>query len=861
MATPTKKQFDYYVTNLNWGDGTPIEYVEKPKLFDRSFNFEHNYERPGFYTVTGLVYKYSLLMVNAYPPASEDLSLEFQVNEDDNNNQNDDMFGLTVKNLRTIREEEQYLRFNGFNISDDAFGEDGSASDGLQYTPSSLENNGYRITKTDNSATNVTIYTGANKTFSNSVQVQIGSSGGNSNEPFPSEVEINGVTIPNPLANRLFVPTRTRPSGARINVNVHMDSDNNNLFEYKFDAWLPNFGRHSEASLNPAPTTSFNPPTSLNPPPPPDGYLQNTSGNAQTIEPQPPQRGSQITSTYNLEFFDGNVGTTTGFWGGEGAWVVTDAASDFAGGLYTWSPNLNAFSQYTQNGVISDDGLWQWVYTGNSGAWVWQEDIVSDDGLWLYDGSQWNWQANILSDDQQWIYDGTAWIENPDFDIVNERDPVNNPTRYLIRITAAPPVVDEDGNDTMTVDWGNSIDVDDFVVGTNSWETYTGQFYARTRYVRLNVDVRQLDHTKDYRPMPDLSDLPLSLQEGSGVEEFLTNVIDGYGAFPWSFYIKNIEMNFQNNSDLLFPLQWEKFKSNFIVNPKPNYNSPLYEKNNFLLIGGLSKDSFHFKTLASLVGYDFESLVPRENFNFEKYNPYDVITALDTLAKYDSSLYNEYLNPYVEEVYSYGQLIHNGVVNTKWHGTFENTELKQTDIGAVKMFKGVKPMWQQLGFSDDKFDRPNKNYYWNNIHKDGLEERDGIIQRDLPDPKKGALTPRIPRKEFIVDEESSQEWNSGGYWPNLPKFNKLGVLSDVYPPSKEPTMSYGNDNSSIESIQDSDSSLIFELGFDDELTDNTENFQVKLNTDFKLIVDDNGRISKEAEDFSDAIETKRGMPY
>ena len=89
-----------------------------------------------------------------------------------------------------------------------------------------------------------------------------------------------------------------------------------------------------------------------------------------------------------------------------------------------------------------------------------------------------------------------------------------------------------------------------------------------------------------------------------------------------------------------------------------------------MLIGGLSKESFHFKTLASLVGYDFESLIPRENFNFEKYNPYDVIT-LDTLAKYDSSLYNEYLNPYVEEVYSYGQLIHNGVVNTKWHGTLK----------------------------------------------------------------------------------------------------------------------------------------------------------------------------------------------
>ena len=64
MSAPIKKQFDYYVTNLNWGDGTPIEYVSKPKLFDRSFNFEHNYERPGFYTITGLVFKYSLLFLN-----------------------------------------------------------------------------------------------------------------------------------------------------------------------------------------------------------------------------------------------------------------------------------------------------------------------------------------------------------------------------------------------------------------------------------------------------------------------------------------------------------------------------------------------------------------------------------------------------------------------------------------------------------------------------------------------------------------------------------------------------------------------------------------------------------------------------
>ena len=174
-------------------------------------------------------------------------------------------------NLRTLREEEQYLRFNGFNISEDAFGNEGIATDGLQYTPSSLENQGYRITKTDNSATNVRLYTGSNPKYVGSIEVEIGSSGGNATTPYGGD------------DNQLYVPNRTRVSGARININVHMDADNNSLFEYKLEAWLPNFGRHSEASLSPAPTTSFNPPAPLNPPPPPDGYLQNTSGNAQTL--------------------------------------------------------------------------------------------------------------------------------------------------------------------------------------------------------------------------------------------------------------------------------------------------------------------------------------------------------------------------------------------------------------------------------------------------------------------------------------------------------------------------------------------------------------------------------------------------
>ena len=48
----------YYLFKLNWGDGTEIEYTDKPKLLESSVIFEHFYEKPGFYSITGIVYVY-----------------------------------------------------------------------------------------------------------------------------------------------------------------------------------------------------------------------------------------------------------------------------------------------------------------------------------------------------------------------------------------------------------------------------------------------------------------------------------------------------------------------------------------------------------------------------------------------------------------------------------------------------------------------------------------------------------------------------------------------------------------------------------------------------------------------------------
>ena len=54
---------------------------------------------------------------------------------------------------------------------------------------------------------------------------------------------------------------------------------------------------------------------------------------------------------------------------------------------------------------------------------------------------------------------------------------------------------------------------------------------------------------------------------------------------------------------------------------------------------------------------------------------------------------------------------------------------------------------------------------------------------------------------------------------------------------------------------------MFELGFEDELNDMTDKSTVELNTDFKLLVDSNDRISKGAIDFRDSIETKIGKAF
>ena len=333
-------------------------------------------------------------------------------------------------------------------------------------------------------------------------------------------------------------------------------------------------------------------------------------------------------------------------------------------------------------------------------------------------------------------------------------------------------------------------------------------------------------------------------------------------------------MRYQNNNDIKFPLEWQRFRSNMVINPSRKYVSPFFEKNNFLMIGGMTKKSFYFKTLATVLGYDYESLDQRKNFNYDVFNPYDVISGLDTLVKFDRDMYNEYLDPYTTEVQdNNGTIVSNGIVNKEWHGTFENSDLTETDIATTKVYRGVKPMWEQLGFPSIAFDKPNQDRYWKNIipKEFNLSNRFGIVERDLPDPQKGSITPRIDRKEFIIDEEIHQYWDDGYFWPNLSKFDKFGVFSGDYPAGRffgsasidenqqfvitNIPIEYGREDSDILSSNVTDANLIFDLTYDDDqILDKTDNFEITYNTDFSLEINDDDRIVRKVVDHFDPIE-------
>ena len=203
--------------------------------------------------------------------------------------------------------------------------------------------------------------------------------------------------------------------------------------------------------------------------------------------------------------------------------------------------------------------------------------------------------------------------------------------------------------------------------------------------------------------------------------------------------------------------------------------------------------------------------------------------------------------------------IHNGFINKNLTNTFKDTGLNNFDLATTKIYKGVKPMWEQLGFESDDSDIPNQSIYWNNIIPSDytLLNKSGITIEDGDNPVNGSKTPRTPYTEVIINQDDNQIWDDNYYYPTLPKLDIYGnFLEEI-----DVENLYGVATSPITNLDEVDENLILNVDFDqtttDDLIDKTNLSKIEYNQDFEVSLDDDLRLKIESLIIPDGIEKNK----
>ena len=199
---------------------------------------------------------------------------------------------------------------------------------------------------------------------------------------------------------------------------------------------------------------------------------------------------------------------------------------------------------------------------------------------------------------------------------------------------------------------------------------------------------------------------------------------------------------------------------------------------------------------------------------------------------------------------------HNGFINKKLTNSLKDTSLNNFDLATTRIYKGIKPMWEQLGFESDDSDIPNQNIYWNNIIPSEFDflNKSGIEIQDGDDPMVGSRTPRTPYKEIVINEDDEQVWDDNYLYPILPKISKFGeFIEDVNVED-----SYGKSDAPITNLNVVNDNLILDVDFGvnttDNLIDKTDFSELHYNQDFELLLDDNLRLKTDTFIIPDGIE-------
>ena len=311
---------------------------------------------------------------------------------------------------------------------------------------------------------------------------------------------------------------------------------------------------------------------------------------------------------------------------------------------------------------------------------------------------------------------------------------------------------------------------------------------------------------------------------------------------------------------------YEKFETNILLNPSKNYELNLYDYDNFANIGGMSDNSVLIKSTLNTIGVNpitkDTSKTDIELIN--KVNDFDKLQLLNFINKISSDILSEefysFYQPYNLEIKDLSNsTIHNGFIDNESFDSFRENGLNNFDLATTKIYKGVKPMWEQLGFESDDSDVPNQSIYWDNIIPSDYTflNKSGITIEDGDNPISGSRTPRTPYTEVIIDQEDEQIWDDNYYYPNLPKLDIYGNFVE----DMNIENSYGTNTAPITDLEEADDNLILNVDFDqttaDDLIDKTNLNKIEYNQDFKISLDIDFRLEVNTLIIPDGIEKNK----
>ena len=217
-------------------------------------------------------------------------------------------------------------------------------------------------------------------------------------------------------------------------------------------------------------------------------------------------------------------------------------------------------------------------------------------------------------------------------------------------------------------------------------------------------------------------------------------------------------------------------------------------------------------------------------------------------------------------------IIHKGFIDKRFYDSFKDTDLNDVDIATTKMYDGVKPMWQQLGFDYVNSGNPQSHHYWKNVIPKNYKLKPqnifgiNVVTVQTDDEvgvSVGSKTPRNTYKKIEVDQTVAQDWKGTPppYYPPIPRINKLGQFTEFIDEDKffgsKQTWDGDDEIAPITNLEEADDNLILNIDYSvsqtDDISDKVDLIKVHYNQDYQVSLEDD-RIDSNTTKIPDGLE-------